>query len=103
MDREWSSNALGADLAGWDWFSLQLSDGSELMYYRLRRRDGTAGPFSSGTIVLPKGEKIALAGDEVRLQVRRLLAESTGQPPLSRRLVGPGPVPRAGARDRAPG
>ena len=71
MDREWSSNALGADLAGWDWFSLQLSDGSELMYYRLRRRDGTAGPFSSGTIVLPKGEKIALAGDEVRLQVRR--------------------------------
>ncbi len=71
MDREWSSNALSADLVGWDWFSLQLSDGSEFMYYRLRRQDGTAGPFSSGAIVLPKGDRIDLAGDEVRLQVRR--------------------------------
>ena len=36
MDREWSTSALGAGQVGWDWFALQLSDGSELMYYQLR-------------------------------------------------------------------
>jgi predicted secreted hydrolase len=71
MDREWGSSGLGAGLAGWDWFALQLSDGSELMFYRLRRPDGTAGPFSSGTLVPPAGDKINLRGDEVRLAVRR--------------------------------
>lgn len=71
MDREWSSNALGAELAGWDWFSLQLSDGRELMVYRLRRKDGGTGPFSSGALILRAGETIPLAADEVRLSVRR--------------------------------
>jgi predicted secreted hydrolase len=33
LDREWSSSALSADQAGWDWFALQLDDGSELMLY----------------------------------------------------------------------
>ena len=71
MDREWSSGALGADLAGWDWFGLQLSDGSELMFYRLRGRDGGAGPFSAGALVLANGEKIELKRDDVRLEARR--------------------------------
>jgi predicted secreted hydrolase len=55
MDREWSTSALGPDQVGWDWFSLQLSDGSELMLYRLRRRDGSADPASSGTVIGPAG------------------------------------------------
>src|SRR5205814_718338 len=38
MDREWSTSALGAGVQGWDWFALQLADGRELMFYRLRRR-----------------------------------------------------------------
>ena len=37
--------------AGWDWFSLQFNNGSELMLYRLRRKDGTVEPYSSGTYV----------------------------------------------------
>lgn len=49
LDREWSSSALGDDQLGWDWFALQLNDGSELMLYQLRRRDGSIDPFSSGT------------------------------------------------------
>jgi predicted secreted hydrolase len=40
---------------GWDWFALQLSDGSDLMLYRLRRQDGSADPASSGTVVSPSG------------------------------------------------
>ena len=55
MDREWSTSALGKDQVGWDWFSLQLSDGWDLMLYRLRRTDGTADPASSGTVVDPTG------------------------------------------------
>jgi len=51
MDREWSTSALGKDQVGWDWFSLQLSDGWDLMLYRMRRSDGTADPASSGTVV----------------------------------------------------
>ncbi|MBI3991781.1 MAG: carotenoid 1,2-hydratase [Candidatus Lambdaproteobacteria bacterium] len=55
MDHEFGSGQLGAELAGWDWFALQLSDGSDLMLYRLRRRDGSAGPFSGGTLLAPDG------------------------------------------------
>jgi predicted secreted hydrolase len=55
MDREWSTSSLGKDQVGWDWFSLQLADGSDLMLYRLRRQDGTADPASSGTVIEPDG------------------------------------------------
>jgi predicted secreted hydrolase len=61
MDREWSTSALGRDQVGWDWFALQLSDGSDLMLYALRRKDGSADPASSGTVVSPSGEVRHLA------------------------------------------
>jgi predicted secreted hydrolase len=68
MDREWSTAAVGKDLAGWDWFALQLEDGRELMYYRLRRRDGTADPFSAGVVVDARGGARTLTRDGVRLE-----------------------------------
>jgi predicted secreted hydrolase len=40
IDREWSSQYLGADQTGWDWFSLHLRDGEKLMLFRLRHADG---------------------------------------------------------------
>jgi predicted secreted hydrolase len=55
MDHEWSTSALGHDVVGWDWFSIQLADRRELMYYQLRRADGSAAPLSSGTLVAPDG------------------------------------------------
>lgn len=55
MDHEFGSDQLGPDQAGWDWFGLQLDDGTELMIYRIRRRDGKIDPFSSGTRVLADG------------------------------------------------
>jgi predicted secreted hydrolase len=55
MDREWSTSSLAADQVGWDWFALQLADGSDLMLYRLRRRDGSVAPASSGTAIAPDG------------------------------------------------
>jgi predicted secreted hydrolase len=69
MDREWSTSALGRDQRGWDWFSLQLSDGSDLMFYRLHRRDGTSDPFSAGLLVDRAGRTRRLRLDDVELDV----------------------------------
>lgn len=69
MDREWSTSALGRDLAGWDWFALQLDDGRDLMVYRLRRRDGTPDPHSAGTLIDADGTTRRLAQDDVAIDV----------------------------------
>ena len=69
MDREWSTSALGQGQVGWDWFALQLSDGSELMYYQLRREDGSADPFSAGSFVPPQGAPVRIQRDALRLEV----------------------------------
>ena len=68
MDREWSTSGLGADVEGWDWFALQLDDGRELMFYRLRRRDGSADPFSAGTLVERDGTAWRLDAGDVRVE-----------------------------------
>ena len=69
MDREWSTSALGPDQVGWDWFSLQLSDGRDLMFYQLRNIDGGIDPFSSGTVVFGDGTTRRLSADDVTIQV----------------------------------
>jgi len=69
MDREWSTSALGPKQEGWDWFSLQLDDGRDLMYYQLRRTDGTQSPFSEGVIVEPEGETRKLERSDVSIEV----------------------------------
>lgn len=50
MDHEFGSNELGTDETGWDWFSLQLGDGRDVMLYRIRTRDATARQSSGSTI-----------------------------------------------------
>jgi predicted secreted hydrolase len=67
MDHEFFSGQASSTLAGWDWFSLQLEDGSELMLYRLRRRDGSVEPFSSGTYVDAQGRSQHLGLSDFRL------------------------------------
>jgi predicted secreted hydrolase len=67
LDREWSSSALAADQQGWDWFALQLSDGSELMFYNLRKADGTRDVHSGGTWVAADGQSHHLDSDEVSI------------------------------------
>lgn len=68
MDREWSTSSLGRGQVGWDWFALQLSDGADVMLYRLRRRDGAADPASSGTLVPPEGETRPLASPDFQIE-----------------------------------
>jgi len=69
LDREWSTSALGPDQVGWDWFALQLADGSELMLYQLRNRDGRADPFSAGMLIAPDGRTVPLARDDFGIEV----------------------------------
>lgn len=69
LDREWSTSALGPDQTGWDWFALQLDDGTDLMYYRMRRHDGSADPHSKGLWVAPDGGSRRLSADDVELEV----------------------------------
>ncbi len=64
------SGPLPAGAAGWDWFALQLSDGSELMLYRLRLAGGGASPFSAGTFVPAAGPPRAIAWSDVALSPR---------------------------------
>ena len=47
MDHEISSSQLSGGQVGWDWLSVQFTDGRELMLYQLRRADGTADPAST--------------------------------------------------------
>jgi len=71
MDREWSTSALAPGLAGWDWFALQLDDGRDLMFYRLRTDDGGTSPFSGGSITSAAGEVTRLDAGAVGLRVSR--------------------------------
>ena len=57
LDREWSSQPLGADQTGWDWFSLSFDDGAKMMGFLLRQTDGTA--YSSATWIAPDGTTTA--------------------------------------------
>ncbi len=70
MDREWSTSSLAADQVGWDWFALQLADGSDLMLYRLRRRDGSVDPASSGTVIGPDGTSRLLGIGDFHVESR---------------------------------
>lgn len=69
MDHEWSTSALGENQEGWDWFSLQLSNGYDLMYYRLRNKDGTISEFTTGALVDPEGNKTTISPEDVTVEV----------------------------------
>ena len=54
-DHEYSTSALSPGAIGWDWFSLQFDNGTALMFFQIRRDDGTLEPFSSGTFIAADG------------------------------------------------
>jgi len=51
FDHEFGSSQLDRSQSGWDWFSIQLNDGRELMLYHLRLTGNRVEPLSSGTLV----------------------------------------------------
>lgn len=91
LDREWSTSALAEGQAGWDWFALQLDDGSDLMLYRLRRSDGTSDPASGGNFVDAEGRARVLKYDDFAFHIQDTwLSPETGvRYPLKWQLVLP--------------
>ncbi len=67
MDHEFFTHQLEREQVGWDWFSVQLRDDTELMLYRIRRADGSVDPYSAGTYVPETGKAIHLRQDEFSL------------------------------------
>jgi predicted secreted hydrolase len=78
LDREWGSGSLGPRERGWDWFALQLTDGSALMFYQLREEDGGRDPHSAGTWVDAGGSAHALASRDVQIDVLGRWRSPTG-------------------------
>jgi len=95
LDREWSTSALAADQVGWDWFALQLDDGSDLMIYGLRLQDGTRDPASAGTFVDASGATTHLTYDDVDIDVLEEWSSPEGGRYPSRWLL---QVPRFGLK-----
>lgn len=68
LDREWSTSLLSPEVEGWDWFSLQFDDGSELMLYQLRKKDGIVEDFGAGLHVPTAGKPRVLSGSDFQLE-----------------------------------
>jgi predicted secreted hydrolase len=68
MDREFGTSFLEPEQQGWDWLSIQLQDGRDLMLYQLRRSDGSRDPRSSGTLVDPRGRTRHLTSADFALR-----------------------------------
>ncbi len=70
MDHEFSTSALSAGQVGWNWFAIQLDDGSELMLFTLQRENGSLDPFNAGTIIKTDGTTHALGSADFKIDVR---------------------------------
>jgi len=69
MDHEFSTALLEPGITGWDWFSLQLSDRSEIMVFLLRSKTGGLHPASSGTYIKADGTPRPIAHQEINAAV----------------------------------
>jgi len=66
LDREWSSQFLQPEQAGWDWFSLHLDSGEKLMLFQVRGKPGVAN-YLQGNLVAPDGGTTPL--DPARIEL----------------------------------
>lgn len=67
FDHEVTSGELFEEFEGWDWFALQLDDGTDIMLYQLRDKNGNKTKFSSGTYVKPDGSYYRLSHDDFKI------------------------------------
>ena len=67
MDHEFGTSFLESTQQGWDWFSVQLDDGSDLMVFQLRETGGGKGRHSSGTLHEADGRVVPLGRGDFEL------------------------------------
>ena len=91
FDHEWATNQLTANQVGWDWFSLQFDDGSDLMLFQIRTKGGGRDPNSAGTFVDAKGVATPLAEADFTLDPVETWSssESGGHYPVTWRITIP--------------
>lgn len=94
MDREWGTSTLSENQRGWDWFSIQLDDGRDIMFYHLRLDDGGIEPRSKGLLVDADGSSRLLSLDDVELESTRHWDSPAGDAryPVAWRMI----LPREG-------
>src|SRR5581483_9168715 len=68
MDHEFGSSRLASYERGWDWFSVQLDNETELMIYLMRRMDGSIDGVSSGSLITGDGEVIHLRREQFQVK-----------------------------------
>ena len=98
MDHEFFADYPIEGKVGWDWMSIQLDDGTDVMLFGIRDAKGGYGPDTTGTLVDAQGatRRIEFGGVSLR-PGRRWRSESTG-------AVYPGGVEGRGSRTcAAPG
>lgn len=69
MDHEVTSQELADDIAGWDWFAVQMDNGEEIMVYQLRRKDGAKSRWSKGSLIQKDGTVQGLGPDDFSIRV----------------------------------
>jgi predicted secreted hydrolase len=64
MDHEWFTNLLEDSTEGWDWFSAQFENHTQLMLFQLRGKDA----YSSGTYIDAAGHAVHLKRSDFAVQ-----------------------------------
>src|SRR5262249_24116211 len=92
MDHEFGSRFLEPAQTGWDWFSIQLDDGSDLMLLQIRRSDGSIDPHSTGTLISADGKLTHLSSDQFSLSIQEECSSSASGAvyPVARHVEIPG-------------
>jgi len=78
LDREWSTSALDKSQIGWDWFSLQLSSGDDIMFYQLRNKKGKIDKSSAGSYIDKNGRLTGLTYQQISIKPRSFWKSPTG-------------------------
>jgi predicted secreted hydrolase len=92
MDHEFSTALLEPGIAGWDWFSLQFDDQTEIMVFLLRTKKQTLHAASSGTFVNAAGQTRKLGKNDFKIDVLDTWKSRHSQaryPSCWRLLIGP--------------
>lgn len=78
MDHEWFSSILGENYAGWDWFSLQLDDRRELMFFQIRPGNSSTQPIKYGILIDELGIARQIPPQRIRFTPQRRWASISG-------------------------
>jgi predicted secreted hydrolase len=69
FDREWSNSDRIINKQAWDWFSIQLDDTSDIIFYHVRDENNANNKYDYGNIILKDGKIEKLNNNDVRIDV----------------------------------